>query len=193
MLRCSSEKTSGCLPAQLCFALRQTAKVTARGSNCKFDTSLTFPPKAGSRKKFYSSLGFWRAMWRPRGAGGVNRGWRSWKSFGRELARAFLIFLLACFWRRLCFFAPEAVAGAMDEDVFEGRFADAQRLNFSGEGFDDFGHEMMSVFNFQPNLLVHNRGFDLELGANFIGQGLRISGFEQNHVTPDLSRQFLGR
>src|ERR1035437_7625260 len=51
----------------------------------------------------------------------------------------------------------------------------------------------MSVFNFEADVVVHNRGIDVELRANAIGQSLRVACFQENYVAADLAGQGLGR
>ena len=81
----------------------------------------------------------------------------------------------------------------MDEDVFEGGLADAQRLDLSGKCFDYIGDEAMSIFNFEADLMVHDGGIDVKFVVDAVGQGLRIARFEQNYVAADLARQGLWR
>src|ERR1700723_874337 len=101
-----------------------------------------------------------------------------------------LLFLLPFLRRRrfFCFFVPELVPSAMNEYIFQRRLADAQRLNFSWEGFDHVGDEAMSIFDFEAHLLVHNGSIEAKLIANLIGQRLRIAGFQQNYVAADFAR-----
>src|SRR5208282_2866755 len=105
----------------------------------------------------------------------------------------FLGLLLAGFQRWFRVFAPEAVAGAMDKNVFESRFAHAQRLYLSRKRLDYVGDEAVSIFNFQANLVVHDRGTYMELVANALRQRLRVARFEQDYVASDLAGQGFGR
>lgn len=77
----------------------------------------------------------------------------------------------------------------MNKYIFQRRFAHAERLNFSGESFDYFRHEVVPVFNFEADVFVHNGGIDLKLIANAFGQRLRVARFEQNDVAADLAGQ----
>ena len=85
------------------------------------------------------------------------------------------------------------MAGAADEDVFEGRLAYTERLDFSRKGFDHVGDETVSVFDFEANLVVHDGGIDLKFCANAVGERLRILSLQQNYVASDLPRQGVGR
>ncbi len=51
----------------------------------------------------------------------------------------------------------------------------------------------MSVFNFETDVVVHNRRVDLKSVTNALGEGLRIAGFEQNDVASDLAGEGFGR
>src|ERR1035437_3043596 len=51
----------------------------------------------------------------------------------------------------------------------------------------------MSVFNFEADVVVDNRGIDVELRVNAIGQSLRVACFQENYVAADLAGQGLGR
>ncbi len=101
-------------------------------------------------------------------------------------------FFLAVLRHRFRVFAPKAVAGAVNENVFEGGLAHAKRLDLSGKGFDHVGDEAMSVFDFEADLVVHDGGVDLKLVANAVSQELRVAGFEQNYVATDFAREGFG-
>src|SRR5260370_42125714 len=89
----------------------------------------------------------------------------------RPSLRVFLrSFFLAVLRHRFRVFAPEAVAGAVNENVFEGGLAHAKRLDLSGKGFDYVGDEAMSIFNFEADLVVRYGGVDVKLVANVVGQ-----------------------
>src|SRR5580658_820806 len=107
----------------------------------------------------------------------------------RRLRRFLLAFFLAGIRRPYSIFAPKPVSGAVNEHILQRRLAHAERLNFSGERLDYFWHEVMSVFNFEPDVFVHDSGVDLKLIANTFGQRLRITRFEQNYVAADLASQ----
>jgi hypothetical protein len=47
-------------------------------------------------------------------------------------------------------FGPEAVAGAMDENVFQGWLTYRHSLDFAGESLGEFGYEAMPVLDFDP-------------------------------------------
>ncbi len=106
---------------------------------------------------------------------------------------AFPLALLADFWGRTNLFVPEAVAGAMDENIFQRWLTHAQRLNFPGECFDYIRHKAMSIFNFQADLIVHHGGIDMKLAANAVCECLRLACFEQNNVASDFAREDLRR
>src|SRR5580700_3047523 len=109
----------------------------------------------------------------------------------RRLRRSFLACFLAGLRRHYSIFAPKSVSGAVNEHILQRRLAHAERLNFSRERLDHFRHEVMSVFNFQPDVFVHDSGVDLKLIANTFSQRLRITRFEQNYVAADLAGQRL--
>src|SRR5260370_29414625 len=106
----------------------------------------------------------------------------------RPCLRVFLrSFFLAVLRHRFRVFAPEAVAGAVNENVFEGGLAHAKRLDLSGKGFDYVGDEAMSIFNFAADLAGPDGRRDLKLAANAVCQELGIARFEPNDVAADFA------
>jgi hypothetical protein len=94
---------------------------------------------------------------------------------------------LAGFWCRFGVFAPEAVPGAMDENIFQGRLAYAEGLDLSGKGLDYVGDKTMAIFNFEADLMVHDGGIDVKFVSDAVGQSLRVARFEQNDVAADFA------
>src|SRR5437016_112341 len=96
-------------------------------------------------------------------------------------------------------FGPEAVAGAMDENVFERGLAHADRLNLAGKCFHQSRNEAMAVFEFDAHLIAsglvaHDRGIDLEACADALGEGLGVArSVEQDHVATDFVLEFRRR
>jgi len=60
-------------------------------------------------------------------------------------------------------FGPELVAGAVNEDILERRFAHRDGLNLSREGLDHVGNEAMPAFALDPHLIVA-----YQFGGNFL-------------------------
>src|SRR6185437_14162872 len=54
---------------------------------------------------------------------------------------------------------PEAVAGAVNEHVFEGRLADGNRLDLSRKSLDHVGNEAMAIFELDAHLAGEHGGF----------------------------------
>src|SRR5580700_1055460 len=77
---------------------------------------------------------------------------------GKTKLSAFLLrlFLLPCL--RLGLLTPKPMPRAMYEHILQRRLAHAERLNFSRESLDYFRHEVMSVFNFEPDVFAHDSG-----------------------------------
>src|SRR6267143_5478332 len=97
------------------------------------------------------------------------------------------------FLRFLVSLGPEAVTGAVDEDVLERGLADAHRLDFSRKCFDDPGNETMAVLQFDANVIVEDGGLHLEAGTDALAKRGSIAGrVQQDHVPPDLALQFRG-
>src|ERR1700675_1891230 len=80
----------------------------------------------------------------------------------------------------------------MNENILQRRLAHAKRLDFSRKSLDHVWNEAMTIFYFKPYLFVHDRGLDLKLRADALGQALRIACFKQNYVASDFSRQGFG-
>src|ERR1035441_3188907 len=51
----------------------------------------------------------------------------------------------------------------------------------------------ISIFNFEADVLVHDSRIDVKLGANFLGEGLRIARFQQDYIASNLAGKRLGR
>src|SRR6516164_691455 len=90
-------------------------------------------------------------------------------------------------------FGPEAVAGAVDEDVFQGRLADGDGLNFAGEGFDHVGDEAVAILSFQADLSGKDLGVDLEALADALGERVWIGGVKKDDIAADFALEFCRR
>src|SRR5579864_8336011 len=67
-------------------------------------------------------------------------------------------------------FTPELVAGAMDEHILEGGFADGNRLNFARKSFDQVGDEAVSFLALDTHLISEHRSRDVKTRANVVGE-----------------------
>src|ERR1700692_2582600 len=95
-----------------------------------------------------------------------------------------VLFIAVC----VSVFAPEFVSGAANENVFQGGFADRERLYFSGEGFDEFGHKSVRAFALDANLILEDRGFNMKTCADALGAQACIARcIEHNHVAAPIS------
>src|SRR5271169_1654639 len=99
----------------------------------------------------------------------------------------FLCLLVSGRRRRLGFLVPEPMSCAVNEYIFERGLADTERLNLAGKRLDYVGNKAMSIFDFQANMLLHDRGVDMKFVANLIGESLRVARLQENDVAADLS------
>jgi len=88
---------------------------------------------------------------------------------------------------------PEAVAGAVDENVFERGLADGDGLNFAGKGFDRVGDEAVAVLTLQADLSGEDLGIDLEALADTLGEQIRVGGVEQDDIATNFALEIPGR
>src|SRR5579872_3395609 len=85
---------------------------------------------------------------------------------------------------------PEAVAGAMYENVFQRRLADGNRLNLSRKCLHHIGEEAVAVFALDADFAGEHGSFHREAGAYALGQRLRLVRFQQDHIAADFTLQF---
>src|SRR2546427_12398149 len=63
-------------------------------------------------------------------------------------------------------FTLKSMAGQVNEHVFQCRFADAHRIDLTGESFDQFGDELVGPRLFETNDGIEQRRVEAEPGAN---------------------------
>src|SRR6202043_3322116 len=76
----------------------------------------------------------------------------STRIMGRKLPP---LLLFVFFGSYFALFTPELVAGAVDEYIFQGGFADGDCLNFAGEGLDQVGNEAVAPLALDADLVAH--------------------------------------
>src|SRR5215208_1900595 len=86
----------------------------------------------------------------------------------------------------LFFFGPEAMPGAANENVFESRLTNRDRVDLAGECFDYFWNELVAVFEFEANFAIERCGGDAVFLANALRKSVGIRSFEENDVAADL-------
>ena len=89
--------------------------------------------------------------------------------------------------------AEEAVPRAGDEDVFEGRLAEGDRLDVGREGFDQSGDPLVSVGLLQAEGAVDDFGFALEALADAGGEFRGAFGLDRDGVAAERGAESLRR
>src|ERR1700688_1574723 len=112
----------------------------------------------------------------------------STRIMGRKLP-PLLLFLFFGTWFAL--FAPELVAGAVDEYILQRGFADGDCLNLAGERLDQVGNEAVAALALDANLVAHYGRFYVETGEDGIGQNIRVTRrIQHDYVAANFALQF---
>lgn len=85
----------------------------------------------------------------------------------------------------------EAVAGSLNEDIFERRSAQGDGGDHARKGGPQLGQEFGASLVAKADGGINNRTLDTKARANLLLEGVRLAGFDHNDITTDLSLQRL--
>jgi hypothetical protein len=99
---------------------------------------------------------------------------------------------LSVWWLRTVGIGPEAMPGAVNEDIFQSRLAYRNRIDFAGESLDDIGDKTMTVLAFDADFAGQNLSLYGEAAFDPLSQRIGVTGIEDDDITANFVPQ-LGR